>query len=139
MNEPVNQNCLVNLLRNTTTALVRRDGFDLTSRQLSVFLTCYLCDGDHTIRGLSADLNVSKPAITRVVDRLCEADLTRRKVDMNDMRSVLVQRTLKGSVFLRDLRSIMATAVISVKTRITADDAVSLDGPERKTSCPFCG
>jgi DNA-binding MarR family transcriptional regulator len=75
-----------------------------------VFLTCYLQEGAHTVRGLAADLNVSKPAITRALDRLGELDLARRKVDPMDRRSVLVQRTLKGAAFLRDLRSIMAEA-----------------------------
>jgi DNA-binding MarR family transcriptional regulator len=73
-------------------------------------LTVYLNDGPHTVRGLAAELNVSKPAITRALDRLGELDLARRKVDPMDRRSVLVQRTLKGAAFLRDMRSIMAQA-----------------------------
>ncbi len=101
---------LVGILRDTIVALVRRDGPDLSSRQLGVFLTCYLQDGSHTVRGLAADLNVSKPAITRALDRLGELDLARRKVDPADRRSVLVQRTLKGQSFLRDLRGIMVEA-----------------------------
>jgi DNA-binding MarR family transcriptional regulator len=100
----------VAMLRDTVVALVRRDGVDLSARQLGVFLTCYLQEGGHTVRGLAADLNVSKPAITRALDRLGELDLARRKVDPMDRRSVLVQRTLKGAAFLRDLRSIMNEA-----------------------------
>ena len=100
----------VGILRDTIVALVRRDGPDLSARQLGVFLTCYLNDGGHTVRGLAAELNVSKPAITRALDRLGELDLARRKVDPLDRRSVLVQRTLKGAAFLRDLRSIMSDA-----------------------------
>ncbi len=105
-----NADHLVGTLRDTIVALVRRDGPDLSARQLGVFLTCYLQDGAHTVRGLAADLNVSKPAITRALDRLGELDLARRKVDPMDRRSVLVQRTLKGQAFLRDLRAIMAEA-----------------------------
>lgn len=101
---------LVGILRDTVVALVRRDGPDLSARQLGVFLTCYLRDGGHTVRGLAAELNVSKPAITRALDRLGELDLARRKVDPLDRRSVLVQRTMKGAAFLRDLRSIMSDA-----------------------------
>src|SRR5882757_3552868 len=101
---------LVGILRDTVVALVRRDGADLSARQLGVFLTCYLNDGGHTVRGLAAELNVSKPAITRALDRLGELDLARRKVDPLDRRSVLVQRTTKGSAFLRDLRGIMTEA-----------------------------
>ena len=100
----------VGIFRDTVVALVRRDGPDLSARQLGVFLTCYLQDAPHTVRGLAADLNVSKPAITRALDRLGELDLARRKTDPADRRSVLVQRALKGQAFLRDLRSIINEA-----------------------------
>src|SRR3978361_1009743 len=106
---------LVGILRATIVALVRRDGPDLSARQLGVFLTCYLKNREHTVRGLAADLNVSKPAITRALDRLGELDLARRKMDPMDRRSVLVQRTLKGQAFLRDLRGIMVEATASAK------------------------
>lgn len=101
---------LVGILRETVVALVRREGTDLSARQLGVFLTCYLREGPHTVRGLAAELNVSKPAITRALDRLGELELARRKIDPLDRRSVLVQRTLKGAAFLRDLRAIMLEA-----------------------------
>ena len=100
----------VNLLRDTIVALVRKDGADLSARQLGVLLTCYLREGGHTVRGLAAELNVSKPAITRALDRLGELDLARRKIDPLDRRSVLVQRTTRGSAFLRDLRNVMLDA-----------------------------
>jgi DNA-binding MarR family transcriptional regulator len=101
---------LLSVLRETIVALVRRDGPDLSARQLGVFLTVYLTEGPHTVRGLAHTLNVSKPAITRALDRLGELDLARRKVDPQDRRSVIVQQTLKGSAFLRELRKIMTEA-----------------------------
>lgn len=125
-NPPSDQ--LVGVLRDTIVALVRRDGADLSARQLGVFLTCYLQDGAHTVRGLAAELNVSKPAITRALDRLSELELARRKVDPMDRRSVLVQRTLKGAAFLRDLRSTMNEA--STAPKRVAGSAVS-DAPRR--------
>ena len=57
-----------------------------------------------------ADIPGLQAAITRALDRLGELDLARRKVDPMDRRSVLVQRTLKGTAFLRDLRGIMTEA-----------------------------
>ncbi len=105
-----NTDQLIGILRETIVSLVRRDGPDLSARQLGVLLTVYLNDGPHTVRGLAAELNVSKPAITRALDRLGELDLARRKVDPMDRRSVLVQRTLKGAALLRDMRAIMAAA-----------------------------
>lgn len=104
---------LVGILRDTVVTLVRRDDVDLSARQLAVFLTCYLTEGGQTVRGLSTDLNVSKPAITRALDRLGELDFARRKVDPLDRRSVLVQRTVKGTAFLRELRVIMNEAAIT--------------------------
>ena len=101
---------MVGVLRDTVVSLVRRDGPDLSARQLGVFLTVYLSEGPHTVRGLAADLNVSKPAITRALDRLGEFDLARRKLDPMDRRSVLVQRTVNGAALLRDLRQTMAEA-----------------------------
>jgi len=122
---------MVGILRETVVALVRRDGPDLSARQLGVFLTCYLRDGGHTVRGLAAELNVSKPAITRALDRLGELDLARRKVDPLDRRSILVQRTLKGAAFLRDLRSIMGEAITTTKR--TPQSAIS-EAPSRRAA-----
>jgi DNA-binding MarR family transcriptional regulator len=59
---------------------------------------------------LAATLNVSKPAITRALDRLTELGMIKRKVDETDRRSVLVQRTVKGSVFLREFGELIVTA-----------------------------
>jgi DNA-binding MarR family transcriptional regulator len=101
---------LVGTLRGTVVALVRRDGPDLSARQLAVLLTCYLESDAQTVRGLAGTLDVSKPAITRALDRLAEFDLVRRKTDPADRRSVLVQRTPKGTSFIRDLRGIMKEA-----------------------------
>lgn len=110
MANPHEPDQLVGILRDTIVTLVRRDGADLSARQLGVFLTVYLSPGPHTVRGLAAELNVSKPAITRALDRLGELDLARRKLDPMDRRSVLVQRTVAGAFLLRDIRQTMAEA-----------------------------
>ena len=125
---------LVSILRDTIVAMVRRDGADLSARQLGVFLTCYLRDGGHTVRGLAAELNVSKPAITRALDRLGELDLARRKVDPLDRRSVLVQRTMKGAAFLRDLRGIMTEAANGGNGSRKASTATPREGSRRAVS-----
>ena len=101
---------MAEVFRYVVVALVRREGPDLTARQLGVFLTCYLDDEAQTVRGLAAKLNVAKPAITRALDRLSEFDLVRRKIDSLDRRSVLAQRTATGMAFLRDLKRILSEA-----------------------------
>ena len=48
---------LVETLRHTMVTLVARSEFDLSARQLGVFLTCYLSDKPPTVRGLAEQLN----------------------------------------------------------------------------------
>jgi DNA-binding MarR family transcriptional regulator len=96
----------VGVMREIIVALVRRDGPALSAHQLGVFLTCYLHDGDHTVRGLAKELSVSKSVITRALDRLGELALTARRLDPLDARSVIVVRTPQGAAMMDDLRKI---------------------------------
>ncbi|MEZ5669963.1 MAG: MarR family transcriptional regulator [Alphaproteobacteria bacterium] len=89
---------------------VRREEPDLTARQLAVLLTVYKTEPPHTVRGLAELLNVAKPAITRAVDRLGRLGLVRRRRDDADRRNVLIQRTVKGSVFLSEFGELIAAA-----------------------------
>ena len=75
---------------------------DLTTRQFALLLQVYLAEPPHTVRGLAEMLNMSKPAVTRALDRLGQLGYLKRRTDAADRRSVLIQRTVKGSVFLRD-------------------------------------
>jgi len=90
------------LWHQVTVRVLQQSGPDLSARQLAVLLTVYLNDEPHTVRGLAANLQVSKPAITRAIDRLSDEGLLSRKTDDNDRRSVLIQKTPKGSTFLHD-------------------------------------
>jgi len=89
---------------------VRRDAPDLSARQMAVLLTVYMTPPPHTVRGLAELLKISKPAVTRALDRLGELSLARRKTDPKDRRSVVVQRTVKGSVYLAEFAEIIADA-----------------------------
>ena len=106
----LSSNEALNLWRLATTEGVRRDAPDLSARQMALLLIVYMTDAPHTVRGLSDSLSISKPAVTRALDRLGKLELLRRKTDENDRRSVLVQRTVKGSIFLREYGEIIATA-----------------------------
>jgi DNA-binding MarR family transcriptional regulator len=102
---------LLHILMRTMVASVRGSSPDLTARQLAVFLKIYLEPGaEHTVRGLAAELNVSKPAITRALDRLVELDFTRRQTDPHDRRSVIARRTTAGSAYLRTLSGYVTDA-----------------------------
>lgn len=76
---------------------------DLSTRQLAILLTVYLEQPPHTVRGLAERLNVTKPVITRALDSMGELDLVARRRDPSDRRNVIVQRTVKGSLYLQRL------------------------------------
>ena len=89
---------------------VRRDGPDLSARQMAIMLTIYLTAPPHTVRGLAAELGISKPAVTRALDAMGKLGLIRRKRDEVDRRNILVQRTVKGTVFLSDFAELVNAA-----------------------------
>ena len=113
-------------------ANVRRDAPDLSARQMAVLLTVYMTEQPHTVRGLAEILNVSKPAITRAIDRLGEFGLARRKTDPRDRRSVVVQRTVKGSVYLADFAQIINEATIERERDLAAMEARKAKARSRK-------
>lgn len=98
------------LWRGVLVATVRQAGPDLTARQLALLLMVYLTAPPHTVRGLAATLNVSKPAVSRALDRLGQLGFVRRKRDDSDRRNVLVQRTVKGSVYLTEFAQLVIDA-----------------------------
>ena len=100
----------LDIWRRAMVAGVRADAPDLAARQMALLLTVYLRPPPHTVRGLAELMKVSKPAVTRAVDRLSELQLVRRKADDSDRRSVLIQRTVRGSVFLREYAELIIAA-----------------------------
>ena len=102
---------LLEALRNTIIGMVRREGRDLSARQLAMMLISDLEGGSHTVRELALRLNVPKPSITRGIDRLVELGLARRAPDPRDGRSVLVQQTRKGADLMSELRQSLRAAM----------------------------
>ena len=100
----VPSNPQLHVLMETVASMVRDEDTDFTARQLVVFLKSHLQPGvDHTVRGLAADLKISKPAITRAVDKLEELSLARREKDPADARSVIIKGTPAGQAYVRKL------------------------------------
>jgi DNA-binding MarR family transcriptional regulator len=102
------------LWRHALTAAVRREAPDLSSRQIALLLTIYLTPAPHTVRGLSSALHISKPAVTRALDRLGELDLTRRTVDPSDRRNVLIERTAAGQAYLDGFADLVRQAATMI-------------------------
>ena len=82
---------------------VRSNQPDLTMRQMTLLLTVYMTKDPHTVHGMAAKMNVTKPVITRALDTLGRMGLIKRKRDESDRRNVLIQRTVKGAVYLSEL------------------------------------
>jgi DNA-binding MarR family transcriptional regulator len=91
------------LWHDVSLALVRDDEPDLSVRQVCILLTIYLEAPPHTIRDLARKLGVSKPVVTRALDSMGKLDLVSRRRDEKDRRNVLVQRTVKGALYLERL------------------------------------
>jgi DNA-binding MarR family transcriptional regulator len=105
----------LDVLRGTVIESVRHDPRDLTQRQMAVILSVYLSATPLTVRALSADLAIGKPAISRALDRLETLGLVRRMADLRDKRSIVVGRTVPGAVYLRELADRMVAAGSSAR------------------------
>jgi DNA-binding MarR family transcriptional regulator len=79
---------------------VRSGALDLTMRQMAILLEIYLVPPPHTVRGLAATLNVTKPVITRALDTMGEMGLVDRVRDDRDRRNVIIKRTVAGALYL---------------------------------------
>ncbi|HTG38820.1 MarR family transcriptional regulator [Sphingomonas sp.] len=87
---------------NTLVDYVRSGEPDLTNRQMALLMLVYLKPGPHTVRGLARALNVSKPVITRALNRLGALGYLRRQRDDTDKRNIFVTRTPEGADFLAE-------------------------------------
>ncbi|MDD3288616.1 MAG: helix-turn-helix domain-containing protein [Alphaproteobacteria bacterium] len=119
------------LWRRTLVASVRGDAPDLSARQMALLLSVYIGEGPHTVRGLAQALKISKPAVSRALDRLGELGYIRRQRDDLDRRNVLVQKTGSGSSFLVNYADLISSALSQVDSlpereiNLTVETAVS--------------
>jgi DNA-binding MarR family transcriptional regulator len=93
-----------------TASALKQMPIDLSARQTAVLLNVYLMPAPHSIKALAEDLMISKPAICRAVDALEKAKLVKRIRDKQDKRNVIIQRTVKGSVYLSEFADIILSA-----------------------------
>jgi DNA-binding MarR family transcriptional regulator len=100
----------LDLWRSVLSASVISNAPDLTNRQMAILLIVYLDPPPHTVKSLAAELQVSKPVITRALDSMGRLGLIRRQRDEKDRRNVLVMRTVKGAVFLSEYAEIVIAA-----------------------------
>jgi DNA-binding MarR family transcriptional regulator len=103
MTEALSPAKALKLWHDVALSMVRDDEPDLSVRQMSILLTIYLEAPPHTVRDLAKKLGVSKPVITRALDSMGKLEIVSRRRDEKDKRNVLVQRTVKGALYLERL------------------------------------
>lgn len=92
------------------TELVRGETPDLSMRQMAVMLMVYNSDTLFSVKDLAKELNLSKPAVTRALDRLDELNFAHRHVNPNDRRMVQVKRADGGGRFMQTIASLAGGA-----------------------------
>lgn len=131
---PLSDHSALELFHRTIVKTVREESPDLSARQMALLLTVYLTEPPHTVRGMAKTLNVSKPAITRALDRLTSLKLIRRKKDDDDRRNVLIQRTVRGSVFLREYGEVIVAAARDLGIESGNDDKENQTPPPKQAA-----
>jgi DNA-binding MarR family transcriptional regulator len=110
----------LDLLHDIALAMVREtkpEGMaDFTHRQLAILLTVYLERPPHTVRGLAQKLGVTKPVITRALDAMGKQALIARRRDETDKRNVIIQRTVKGALYVEKLGDMVARKALELKS-----------------------
>lgn len=99
MNTAAWMNCLINI--------VRSDLPDLTNRQMGIMLSVALAPGPHTVRGLAERMGVSKPVVTRALNKLTALGYLARKRDRRDGRNIFVEMTRPGAEFLESFNQLI--------------------------------
>eukprot|EP01037_Dinobryon_pediforme_P001992 gene1992-2028_t len=105
---------LLAMLHSTICSSVRANEPDLSARQLAILLIIATEQGMHTVRGLAIRMKISKPAISRSLDRLCSLLLAERADDPRDRRSVLVIPTDAG---MRHVGALRRFSFVSLQPR----------------------
>ena len=87
---------------------VRSGQPDLTNRQMALLLLICRTAGPHTVRGIAAKLDVSKPVVTRALNRLGTLGYLSRQRDTTDKRNIFVVLTRKGAGFLDEFERLIS-------------------------------
>ena len=82
-------------------ALIAGSDTEITVRQAGVLALAVSRPGEQTVASLAAALNISKPAVTRSLDRLRNLGLAHRRISERDKRIVLIDPTAAGAAWVR--------------------------------------
>jgi DNA-binding MarR family transcriptional regulator len=80
-------------------------------RQMGILLTIYRKSRRNTVRALAERLGVTKPVITRALDTMGRMGLVTRRRDPHDKRNVVIQRTVDGTLFSTNSRTVFTQRI----------------------------
>jgi DNA-binding MarR family transcriptional regulator len=83
---------------------------DFTLRQLAAISVIAASDGKFSVRHIAEKIGVSKPAVTRAIDKFVKLGYATRPQDPMDRRSVLVQLTPAGRRVVDGLQRVVEAA-----------------------------
>ena len=92
----------IGIMESLLSNLVRQEGRDLTARQMAILFSCAK-KSPQTVRGLSKNLSLTKPVITRSADKLEEIGFLKRIPDEKDKRSVLLVLSNPGQQYVENI------------------------------------
>jgi DNA-binding MarR family transcriptional regulator len=96
-----------------------RPAVDMTLRQVAILNGIYHSDGQHTVRGIATHLNMTKPAVTRAVQRMEKLSFVTKRTDPRDRRVVRVALTARGRTWMEHIESGLPPERRSQKTKTT--------------------
>jgi len=124
----------------TLVGYVRSGDPDLTNRQMAILLLVGQTQGPHTVRGLASRLTVSKPVVTRALNKLASLGFLRRQRDEADKRNIFISMTERGGRFLERFQTLIERSQPDVArtgalaNRSPATGAMQASSFERRTA-----
>ena len=121
---PINN---IEVLAGVLTGIVRDHSSRLTMRQMTVLLNVRARKNEPTVRDIAQALGLSKPAISRALDRLNKEGFIERITDPNDQRSILVNILPAGWEMFKILEGIKPQPVPDKETLTQAAEETIKD------------
>jgi DNA-binding MarR family transcriptional regulator len=104
-------NTHIHILKAVVEPLVKADDRDITLRQLAVLLWVNDQATPPSVKHVAAAIGISKPAVTRALDRLQELTFVARGHNKTDARMIDVKMMLKGRAFIAQADKRIAAAI----------------------------
>lgn len=115
------------------------DETGLTQAEYDVLLTVTRApDMTARLRDVTANMLISQPSVSRLVDRMVSRGLLSKCPDPDDGRGALVRATETGSAHFRKVASVHAAAIAARMSRLSDEELAQLRDLASKLREPFC-